>query len=239
MQPLIGITCSPHEEGARNWLYQNRDYFTAVAKAGGLPVMLPLVDSEAAADALLDRVDGLLMSGGGDMDPRYYGEQPHPKLGTIEPERDQTELLLARRALARSMPILAICRGEQVLAVALGGTLWQDIPSQVPGALKHAQQAPRWYATHGIRVEPGTRLAEILGATELSVNSFHHQAVRTLPPGFRLAAAAPDGIIEAFEAEHGFALGIQWHPESFAPRGGEFDALFRAHAEAARAYRHR
>lgn len=237
MPPLIGITGSAFDEHPRHWLYQTRDYFTAVHKAGGLPVLLPFVTSPGEAEQYLDRIDGLLLSGGADVDPSHYGEDPLPRLGTVEPERDVSELLLARAALARQLPILAICRGEQVLAVAVGGSLWQDIPSQVPAAIKHAQQAPRWHASHTVRVEPGSRLAQILGATTLRVNSYHHQAVRALPPGWRVTATAPDGIIEAFEAPAGFALGIQWHPENFAPHGGEFDALFRAHVEAAAAHR--
>ncbi len=237
MQPLIGITCSIHDETPREQLYQYRDYFTAVQKAGGLPVLLPFLTSEAEADAYLDRLDGLLLSGGVDMDPQYFGEQPHPHLGTIQPDRDSTELLLARRALDRNMPILAICRGEQVLAVAAGGTLWQDLPSQVPGAIKHVQNAPWWYPSHSIQVEPDSRLARILGATSVRVNTGHHQAVRTLPPGYRITARAEDGVIEAYEAEQGFVLGIQWHPECISAKSGGFDCLFRALVEAAATFR--
>lgn len=200
-------------------------------------MLLPFVANAAEAAALLERMDGLLLSGGGDVDPRHFGEDPHPRLGTIEPERDTSEMLLARAALDRQLPVLAICRGEQVLAVSVGGTLWQDISSQVPQAIKHAQQAPRWYPTHAVQVAPGSRLAGILGAGAVRVNSYHHQAVKALPPGWQVTATAPDGLIEAFEAEQGFALAVQWHPENFAPQGGEFDALFRAHVEAAAAYR--
>nr|PZN38387.1 MAG: peptidase C26 [Bacillota bacterium] len=240
MRPLIGLTSSTHThpETGLEWLGQSRDYLAAVEKQGGLPVLLPLVRTPEEAAELLRRLDGLLLTGGGDPDPHLWGEDPHPALGEVEPERDRAEVLLAREALALGMPILAICRGMQILAVAAGGRLWQDIPSQVPGAIQHRQRAPRWHPGHRIQVAPGSRLAALLGEGEHRVNSFHHQAVRDLPPGFRVAALAPDGVVEAFEATGpAFVLAVQWHPESFARRGGEFDALFRAHVEAARAYR--
>lgn len=242
MRPLIGLSSSGYHrpETGQEWLYQTRDYFTAVEKQSGLPLLLPLVRTEDEAAQVLARLDGLLLTGGGDPDPHLFGEEPHPALGEVEPERDQAEILLARRALAMEMPILAICRGMQILAVATGGSLWQDIPSQIQGAIQHRQRAPRWHASHQVQLATGSRLSALVGHGPVRVNSFHHQAVRSVPAGFRVTATAPDGVIEAFESTGPtFVLAVQWHPENFAPRSGEFDALFRALVEAARAYRER
>lgn len=234
-RPFIGITASTlQEQPNRDWIFTTSDYFRAVRRSGGIPVLLPFFDDEAEADQVLNRIDGLLLSGGGDMDPAYFGEQPHPKLGAISPERDVTELALCRAVLRRKMPLLGICRGHQVLAVAAGGTLWQDIPAQVPGAIKHRQEAPRWYPSHTVKAAEGTRLARLFG-TEFRVNSYHHQAVKDLPPGWVGSAAAADGLNEAMELpEHPFALSVQWHPENFTGRAYNFDALFGAFVSACR-----
>lgn len=233
MKPLIGITaCLLREMPNRDWIWNTNDYFRAVQRAGGIPVLLPFVESEAAAAEVLDRVDGLLLSGGDDLDPLLYGEMPHPRNGSVSPERDITELAYVRIALQRNMATFGICRGHQVLAVASGGTLWQDIPSQVPTAIQHRQEAPRWFAAHPVSAAPGTKLAAILGA-EFRVNSYHHQAVQKLPPGWVPSAVAPDGINEAMEHPgYHFALSVQWHPENFQGRPYNFDALFRAFVEA-------
>ncbi|HEY8347474.1 MAG TPA: gamma-glutamyl-gamma-aminobutyrate hydrolase family protein [Symbiobacteriaceae bacterium] len=228
MRPLIGLTPSVAQESNRDSLYCPSDYFRAIQEAGGIPVLLPLVDNELDAALVLDKVDGLLLPGGGDVDPVFFGEEPHPRLGTIAPERDFSEILLIREALRRDMPVLGICRGHQILAVAVGGTLIQDIPSELPGALKHEQDAPRWYASHSVSVKPGTRLAALLG-TSFRVNSFHHQSVRTVPPGWVVSAVAPDGVLEALEHPgYRFVVSVQWHPESFVGRGDHFKPLFEA-----------
>jgi putative glutamine amidotransferase len=178
-----------------------------------------------------------------DVDPAHYGEDPHPKLGKVDPSLDQAELALARWALADGLPVLGVCRGIQTLNVAAGGTLYQDLESQYPGALFHAcspPDYPRTHRAHTIAVEPGSRLAGILGAREVSVNSRHHQAVKDLAPGFAETARAPDGVIEGIEAGHarpgrgisardrGFAVGVQWHPESLAAEDPQMLALFGA-----------
>lgn len=235
MKPLIGITADKHRVDGRDWNYQTNDYFRAVQLAGGIPVLLPYVETAEAAGEVLDRIDGLLLSGGVDVDPLTFGELPHPKQGSIAPERDITELLIIKLALARDMAILGICRGHQMLAVAAGGTLWQDLPEQVPSALKHAQQAPRWYPSHPVRVMPGTKLAELVGAGDIRVNSFHHQAVKHVPHGWISSGVSPDGINEALEhSGYKFVLSVQWHPENFAGRAGyNFDKLFQAFVAAA------
>lgn len=231
MAPVIGITCAWDEEAGRYFL--GRFYTAAVEAAGGLPLLLPYPLPDSGMDRLLDLVDGLLLSGGGDVDPVYFGEEPVPGCGKITPERDDFELALTRRALSAGLPVLGICRGAQVLNIAAGGDIYQDIVTQVPGCLKHSQKAPRWCATHGIMVEGGTRLARILGSGSLRVNSFHHQAIRRPAPGFVVSARAKDGIIEAIESiGPAFALGVQWHPEAMWERNKGSLALFTALVEA-------
>lgn len=236
MRPLIGVTaCNrEREEPGRDWLYTPHDYFRAIWRAGGLPVMLPVAAGEEEASQVLERLDGLLLSGGEDLDPLLYGELPLPATGRIDPDRDAAELAYARVAVDRDMPVLGICRGHQVLAVAFGGALWQDIPSQVEGAIKHRQEAPAGYPTHPVTIAPGTRLAALLGA-ERRVNSRHHQAVKRVPDGWVASAHAPDGVIEAMEHPgRRFVLSVQWHPENFEGRSYNFAPLFAAFVDAAR-----
>lgn len=234
MRPLIGMTADRLQElPNRNWLWNTVDYFDAVKNAGGIPVLLPYITTEEEAEAILDRMDGILFSGGNDVDPSLYGEFPHQKLGNVDPDRDTTELLLAQAAMRRSLPILGICRGHQLLAVAGGGTLWQDIPAQVPGAIKHAHAQPKWHPIHTVKATPGTRLEALLGA-EFGVNSRHHQAVRDIPAGWVSSAVSPDEINEAMELPgERFVVSVQWHPENFTGRAYNFDRLFRAFVEAA------
>lgn len=232
MRPLIGVSCWQNPESLE--FFVPEAYVQALRKAGTVPVLLPFVGSEEEAEQVLSRLDGLLLSGGVDLDPVHWGEEPYRQMGRIDPSRDQSELLLARRALSTGLPVLGICRGLQVLAVAAGGTLWQDLHSQGASSLKHDQNAPRWYPTHGVRLTQESRLASWLG-TEIRVNSFHHQAVRDAPRGFKAVASAPDGVIEALEHQtHPFAIGVQWHPEAMWNQEKNYDALFLAFAAAAR-----
>lgn len=210
-------------------------YAAAVEAAGGIPVVLPVLAPGKAAEVLA-HLQGLLLSGGVDLDPSHYGEDPLPGLGRVTPERDAFELALARQALAAGVPVLGICRGVQVLNVAAGGSLFQDLGSQLKKVLKHRQEAPRWHESHAVRLDPSSRMAAILGVTEARVNSFHHQAVRVVAPGLRAAAWAPDGVIEAVESADGrFALGVQWHPEEMWNRYPLHLKPFSALVEAARA----
>lgn len=238
-RPLIGITADRMRDipVGRDGLWNTYDYFSAVQHAGGMPVLLPNLATPTEAEALLDRLDGILFSGGPDVDPMQFGEQPHPMLGAIDPERDRTELLLARAVIKRAMPVLGICRGHQLLAVAFGGTLWQDIPSQRAGAIKHQHTpgTPKWYATHSVTVTPGTRLEQILGA-EVRVNSRHHQAVKALPAGGWVESArSADGINEAMELPgERFCVSVQWHPENAWNQPDlNYNALFSAFVQAA------
>jgi putative glutamine amidotransferase len=222
---------------ASAWL--KPDYRASIEAAGGRLKELTPADALPAA---LEGCDGLLLTGGPDVDPREYGEAvPHPTVET-DPGRDAYELALARQALRHDMPVLAICRGAQVLNVAWGGTLMQDIPSALPGALDHQRREPRNALAHDVTIEPRTVLWSILspqlGAGHtIAVNSRHHQSVRSLAPGFVVSAAAPDGVIEAIEkSDAPFCVGVQWHPENFVTTG-EFRVLFEGFVAAARRYR--
>jgi putative glutamine amidotransferase len=197
--------------------------------------LLPHLIDTALLRTLYERLDGLLLPGGGDIDPARYGEPLHEKCGPITPGRDEMELTLARWAVDGGKPLLAICRGIQVLNVALGGSLYQDIEAQVPEAVKHTgnPEHPRHRLSHPVDIVPGTRLAGIVGTTSLPVNSMHHQAVKDLAPGLNVAARAPDQIVEAAEVEHHpFAIGIQWHPEDLAANDTRAQGLFDALANA-------
>ena len=217
------------------------DYCNAVEMAGGTPILVTMTQDKQIIEATYQLLDGLLLPGGQDVNPTLYGEEPHQKLETVDPLRDFTELYLTKRALADDMPILAICRGCQLLNVAAGGTLYQDIYSQMEGEiLRHFQDYSVEWPSHSILVEEGTLLREIVGESKTMVNSYHHQAVKDVAAGFRVGAKAPDGVIEAIESGyHAFALGVQWHAELLY-RNMDFNlALFRRHTEAAGRYRER
>ncbi len=224
----IGNSSDPEVFGLRD------DYVRAVEKAGGLPFVLAGRPEDAAE--YLDRVQALVLSGGADIDPRHYGEERHPTVERVHPDRDAFELALVREALRRDLPTLAICRGHQLLNVATGGTLFQDIPSQVESAADHDPDTERWECCHDVEVLPGTRLHAILGRDRVAVNSFHHQAVKDLGRGLVLSArGADDGVIEGMEMpDRRFMIGVQWHPESFWDRPQGFQPLFEALVNAAR-----
>lgn len=214
-------------------------YRDGVTKAGGIPILLAPVADEAVP-AILDRVDGLLLTGGGDVDPALYGSQPVKEMYGIDAKRDRFELALARDAQRRKMPVLAICRGIQILNVALGGTLIEDIPTEL-GSKNHAVVGDQVYVGHqGIRIDDSCGLAALLGTTELGVNSIHHQALRRVADGLHPVAWADDGVIEAIEADDPDwpLIGVQWHPEYLGAVGDDpSHRLFQAfvdHATAAR-----
>jgi putative glutamine amidotransferase len=225
VKPVIGITpCSRVD-----------DYVESVQRAGGEPLVLQNTDDPAEA---LTRVDGVLLTGGLDVDPALYGETPH-ETTEVAAERDRFEVPLAQAAIASDVPLFAICRGVQVLNVAAGGSLVQDIPSAVTSDLNHSIDIPKDHVAHQVHVRPGTRLAAALGpAVDLDtcpVNSRHHQSVARVAPSFVVSAASPDGVVEAIERpEAAFCVGVQWHPENFW-RTGEFSGLFAAFIDAAKA----
>ena len=232
-RPFIGITAGLHA-GDPELFSMRDDYVRAVQEAGGIPLVLAPGPPAHARD-LMSRLDGLLLSGGPDLDPRLYGEPPHERVYGVRADRDGFELALCREALSRDTPLLAICRGHQVLNVATGGTLVQDIPSQLSGAVDHDPGGERWTAAHEVSILPGTRLRAILGRDRVAVNSLHHQAVRTPGEGVVVSASAADGVVEGIEMpSRRFVLGVQWHPEAFWDRPEGFPELFSALVEASR-----
>lgn len=216
-RPLIGVSAS-RKAGASQ---VSGPYIQAVLKAGGAPVIIPAITDGAVLRELVAALDGLVLTGGADLNPLWYGEEPVEALQTVDPVRDLYELKLLKLAVDRNMPIVGICRGEQLINVAFGGTLYQDIPSQRPAhAIKHVQDLPAVSASHHLSVVPGSQLSAIAGTQPLAVNSLHHQAVKTVAPGFRAVAFASDSVIEAIEAwPDRPILGVQWHPESLVAAG--------------------
>ena len=199
-------------------------YYSSIIEAGGIPMVIPPFDNDGLLLGILDKVDGILLTGGGDINPLFVDEEPVRELHEINPWRDRQELLLTRLAANRQIPVLGICRGIQVMNAALGGSIYQDIYSQAEGKLiKHSQNLDRSTASHSIRIEKDSLLYGIMHAESLPVNSFHHQAVKEAAPGFRVSGTAPDGIIEAIEStEYKSMLGVQWHPECFILNGNEY-----------------
>lgn len=232
MRPLIGITCGRFfDDPNRARCGQNMAYINAVALAGGAPLLIPLVADELSLRVIFETLDGFLLTGGVDIAPARYGQAPHPNLGAVDELRDEVEIILARWAAAADLPTLGICRGIQTLNVALGGTLYQDIPTQIPGALTHPYQSgnPRDHIAHTVEIAPHSHLGALLPAVgePVEVNSMHHQAVRDLAPGMVITALAPDGVIEAVEnPDKRFALAVQWHPEEMVERHPQMRALF-------------
>src|SRR5579862_5010702 len=237
-RPLIGISCGTSALDQRAQTEQdrlNRAYSYALALAGATPVLLPNIVEPNQGNAILDRLNGLLLSGGYDVDPALYGESTLNDTVEVDSTRDHYELPLIRLAFTQDVPLFAICRGIQALNVALGGSLYQDIPAQMPAAGAHRQTAPRHEATHSIAVASGSRLAAIVGADEIDVNSFHHQALKGVATELEVVARASDGVVEAVESRsRRFCVGVQFHPEEMvADADGPARRLFSAFARAA------
>jgi putative glutamine amidotransferase len=243
-RPIIGIpTQTLHAMDGiptglpESWV-MNQRYSRVVAAAGGLPVMIPLLEDEDTLRALYDRMDGVLIPGGVDLDPATYGETPRPSCGRLDPARDRVELRFARWAIAEGKPLFGLCRGLQIVNVALGGTLYQDIAAQRSDAIKHDYFPTAGYSrdhlAHSVTVSSGSRLDALVGTAPLKVNSMHHQAVKDLAPGLVPTAVAPDGLIEALEStDQQFVLGVQWHPESLTERDPRMHRLVAGFVEAA------
>ncbi len=233
---IIGITTgrtSPNSPPPQTTLSES--YSRAISQAGGTPLLIPLGLSDAQLKTLVARLDGILCSGGGDIDPAEYGVSCTPQVKNIDPERDHLEIQLVRLAARAGLPFLGICRGLQVINVALGGTLYQDIKEQQPSALKHDYfpDWPRHHLAHEIQIEAHSRLAGILKNTLLPVNSLHHQGIQRLADGLQATAFAPDGLIESIDLTgHPFGLAVQWHPECL-PDHPPMQALFAAFVAAA------
>ncbi len=225
--PLVGITCGYDYEKRR--IYLKEGYYEAIYRCGGIAILIPPTKDIAALDTLVERCDGILVSGGPDIDPKYYGEEISVANGEISPCRDQAEISIIQKALSLNKPLLGICRGVQILNVVCGGTLYQDIFSQIKdrSILAHTQKAPFGYPTHEVHVEKNSYIWETFKQDKLSVNSYHHQAIKQVAPCFHITAKANDGIIEAIEhKEKSFIIGVQWHPEMMWEENPESLKLF-------------
>jgi|CXWL01.1.fsa_nt_gi putative glutamine amidotransferase len=243
-RPLIGVTTQTlhaidgiPQELPVSWV-MNQRYVHAVMAAGGVPVLIPLLaEDPATLRAIYERIDGVLIPGGVDIDPAYYRAPRHEKLGRLDPARDTSELVLARWAVKDNKPLLGLCRGLQVLNVALGGSLWQDLAEERPDSLKHdffpTAGWAREHRAHVVEVRGDSRLGEAMGHGAIPVNSMHHQGIRNLGYNLTATATAPDGLIEAIEATEGFAVGVQWHPEMFEGGDAGVGRLFEAFVAAA------
>ena len=244
-RPLIGVTTQSLQAidgipaGLPPSVVMNQRYYTAVTELGAVPVLIPLLhDDLDTLRVLFDRLDGLLLPGGVDMDPATYGDVPHERLGRLDPPRDIVELQLARWAIEEQKPMLGLCRGLQVINVAMGGTLWQDLESQQPATIKH-DYFPNYgftrdHLAHDVEVLAGSRLHRAVRQDRIPVNSMHHQGIRTVGAGLRTTALAPDGIVEGVEVESAsFIVGVQWHPEVFSSADPNARPLFVQFVEAA------
>jgi putative glutamine amidotransferase len=218
--PLIGIS-GTHATGGGTQV--NSTYIESVLRAGGVPIVLPINDNPEVLKKMVSSIDALIMTGGEDIDPlKYFNEEPIPGQGEINPERDAFDIALIKLAIERGIPLLGICRGHQLINVACGGTLYQDIPSQLRSSnlVKHRQQAPSWYGTHTVQLNPNSVFAKILGKTTIVTNSFHHQAVKDVAPGFVVTGEAKDGVVETMEMKgNPRVFSVQFHPEVPTSRG--------------------
>lgn len=230
-RPVIGLTCGRHTSQDNVRVVGTSEAYTqAVLRAGGLPLLIPLGLPGAELQRLVALVDGLLFTGGGDVEPERYQSQPHPLVDSVDPDRDQIEIDLLRHAAANGIPFFGICRGLQLINVAMGGSLYEDICDQHPGALQHQHfdDQPRDYRAHEVEIAPESALGQILEQSRVHVNSLHHQGIRELAPGLTASAWAPDGIIEGIELiSDTFGLAVQWHPE-WLPQDDGMRRLFSA-----------
>lgn len=237
MRPLIGITTAEFEDHGKPYHRSYARNAWAIRDAGGLPVYVPTGLDEVTLRDLYERVDAVLLPGGPDVDPAYYGEERHPATKVIDDARDTLELTLARWTYEDDRPLFGICRGHQVINVAFGGTLVQDIPSEIVTELPHEtpDTLPRSTIRHEVTLDPDSRIASILGRTRVAVNSLHHQSVERPAPGVTITGYSPDGIVEALEApDKRFILSVQWHPEDLYGGDEAMRRLFESFVEAAR-----
>ncbi len=233
MRPVIGITCDEDWENRRAQVYAG--YYEAVFRCGGQPFLIPCLEGACAFD-ILDRLDGLLLTGGQDVDAYRFGEEPHHQIGTVLPHRDTMELALSAGAVSIGLPTLGICRGIQVMNIALKGDIYQDLDSQWEGKplVCHDQRGPKWFGIHEVVLTPESQIRHICGMETLRTNSFHHQAVRRLGKDLIASGFTRDGVIEALElAQHPFFIGVQWHPERMWERDPSMLALFSSLVKAA------
>lgn len=233
-KPVIGITCAYTKQSLNSeGVYVHHDYHRAVIQAGGIPLLLPAAD-QPTLNAYFELCDGFILSGGEDIDPAFFGEARHPKLGFVYHDRDAAEFYLTQLLLERKKPFLAICRGIQVLNVVCGGSLYQDIPSQLTTAHPHSQITHRSNTFHPVMITENSKLYQIFQKTSLDVNSLHHQSIKAVGKDLETVAVAADGVIEAVEVQnHPFGIGVQWHPESMASKDVLTQQLFQSFIQAA------
>jgi putative glutamine amidotransferase len=235
LKPLIGISTRSHVEDNLTRFSGLATYTRAVDLAGGAPVLIPLALDETTLRVIFDRLDGLLFQGGVDVHPGSYGEPVESYCGEIDAVRDATELMLLRWALADKKPMLGICRGIQMMNVAAGGTLFQDIPAQLDSPIQHQHITGNPYnlRAHSVEIDAPSELARALGTTQIETNSLHHQSLKKIAPGFHVVARAPDGVIEGIEADDGhFALGVQFHPEWMVDDDARMIGIFKSFVHA-------
>lgn len=240
MRPLIGIPCqADYREGSGRPIYcNNRTYIHAVENAGGVPVLIPMLNELHLLETLLVRLDGFLFSGGVDIDACQYNEEAHPQLGEVDQRLDELELFLVRWGLQAGVPILGVCRGMQLLNVALGGSLYQDLDAQYPDGMVHCRrELPRNTLIHSVHVTEGSQMERVLGTNEIWINSLHHQAIKVQGRGVRISGRAEDGVAELLEVvDYPFVLGIQGHPEELYSSEPLCAKLFSAFVEACGQY---
>jgi putative glutamine amidotransferase len=234
--PLVGVTTSITVDQTPERAYVNSAYLHAVQQAGGVPVLLPPQLSTSSLERLVRGLDALLLTGGGDVDPGSFGEAPHPTLYDVAPSRDALETQVTHMALEKRTPLLAICRGIQVLNVALGGSLHQDVATDPGTQIQHSQKEARDQTSHKVTVTPRSRLGHVLGSEDIEVNSFHHQVIKSLGRGLVAVAWAPDRLIEGVELDDDsrWVVGVQWHPEHLVGSSEPARRLFSALVTAAR-----
>jgi len=239
-RPIIGLsTMSDHDAAGLHAprFSLNQSYNKAIMAAGGVPLLIPHVEDSESLREIYEMLDGLLLPGGVDIDPQHYNEAPHPKLDPVDEGMDWIETRLLRWALEDDLPVFGICRGEQVLNVVMGGSLWQDLPSEYATVFDHRESFKRKirdYLAHDVRVDPSSRLAEILQAPRVWVNTSHHHAIKRVAPGLRAVAWSPDDLVEAVESpDHFFVVAVQWHPEEMVKKHENARRLFQAFVQAA------
>lgn len=235
MKPIIGINCDYEWEGKRVYSFLNREYVDSIITAGGIPLLLPIIKAETDVDALLQHIDGLLLTGGDDVMPYRYGQQQHAKTVCVHPDKDISDNILVQVAIRMEKPILAICYGAQLINVFFGGTLIQDISSEMSSPIVHHVSNNEFY-THPVTIQTGTLLRHIIGEDNVDTNSIHHQAVGILGKDLIVAAQSSDGVIEAIEHKnYPFLVGVQWHPERMIEYP-HHKALFNALIAAAKSF---
>ncbi len=238
MKPVIGVTIIQELDSNNTYEKVNKANLNAIAYNGGIPIMLPITDNEEIIDRYVEMVDGIFFTGGNDINPLIFGEEPIRELGEIEFDRDEFEIKLYKKAAAANMPILGICRGMQLINVAAGGTLYQDIYTQRSGTNNHSPSLNfGGYEHHSISIRDNTKLFEILNTNEIKTNSYHHQAVKDIAEGFVATAFAKDGIVEGIESTNfNFVVGVQWHPEVMYEKYPVYSSLFKELIEAAKVF---